>query len=298
VRPKGNTADEILARLAARSHGVVTRAELLGAGVTQGEIRQRVQAGALLRQHRGVYRVGHAAPLLEATYLAAVRACGEGALLSHRAAGHLYRLLPGSPPTPHVSVLRLRRVPGVETTRRRAIDRRDAAVWRDIPITTVPATLVDLAGALTADELARACHQAEVLHQVRPAAVERAAARRPGAAGAAKLRAVMEGDEPITLSALERRFLERLAEASLPPPQTNRRAGSYWVDCRWPGHRLTVELDSYRFHHSRHAWERDHARERAARARGDDYRRYTHADVFEDPGPMLAELRALLQAAH
>lgn len=73
-----------------------------------------------------------------------------------------------------------------------------------------------------------------------------------------------------------------------------RAAGGRYVDCRWPEHRLTVELDSYRYHASRHAWEQDRLREREAYARGDDFRRYTWGDVFEDPGPMLTELRALL----
>jgi hypothetical protein len=66
------------------------------------------------------------------------------------------------------------------------------------------------------------------------------------------------------------------------------------VDCRWPEHRLTVELDSYRFHNSRHAWEQDRRREREAHARGDEFRRYTWSNVLEDPRLMLRELRGLL----
>jgi hypothetical protein len=66
------------------------------------------------------------------------------------------------------------------------------------------------------------------------------------------------------------------------------------VDCRRPDRRLTVELDSYTYHRSRHAWEQDRRREREAYARGDEFRRYTYGDVFERPEPMLAELRALL----
>jgi very-short-patch-repair endonuclease len=77
-------------------------------------------------------------------------------------------------------------------------------------------------------------------------------------------------------------------------PITNRPAGGRRVDCRWPEHRLTVELDSYQYHRSRHSWEQDRRRERQAYARGDDFRRYTWGDVFEHPSPMLAELRALL----
>jgi very-short-patch-repair endonuclease len=70
--------------------------------------------------------------------------------------------------------------------------------------------------------------------------------------------------------------------------------GSYRVDCRWPDHALTVELDGYRYHSSRHAWENDRRREREARARGDEFRRYTYGDVFEDTAHMLRELCALL----
>ncbi len=98
----------------------------------------------------------------------------------------------------------------------------------------------------------------------------------------------------MSLSRLESRFLHLLREAGLPPPQTNRPAGGRRVDCRWPEHRLTVELDSYRYHRSRHAWEQDRRREREAHARGDDFRRYTHDDVLEEPRLMLRELDGLL----
>lgn len=93
---------------------------------------------------------------------------------------------------------------------------------------------------------------------------------------------------------LERRFLARLRLARLPRPRTNRPVGGRRVDCRWAKPALTVELDGYRYHGSRHAWERDRRREREAYARGDQFRRYTYGDVFEDPDPMLRELRALL----
>lgn len=74
---QSGTVERKLARIAARSHGVVTRAELLKAGVSTHEIAHRVRTGGLLREHPGVYRVGHRAPSLEARYRAAVRAGGE-----------------------------------------------------------------------------------------------------------------------------------------------------------------------------------------------------------------------------
>ena len=99
------------------------------------------------------------------------------------------------------------------------------------------------------------------------------------------------------MSRLERRFRALLRAAGLPLPVTNRPAGAHYVDCRWPEHKLTVELDSYRFHKTRHAWEQDRRRDREARRRGDVMRRYTWRDVFEEPDDMLAELHELLQAS-
>jgi very-short-patch-repair endonuclease len=294
MHPLNRTVEEVLGQIARTSHGVVTRTELLHAGVTVDEIKRRLRSGALLREHRGVYRVGHRAPSVEARYLAAVRACGPGALLSGPAAAYLLGVLKGAVPAPEVTAPTERRVKGVRTRRSRGLERLDATTWRGIPVTTVPRTLVDLAAVLAVDELARACHEAGVRHRTTPAEVEAVLARRPLTKGAANLRQILRGEIRVTLSKLEARFLARLREAGLPLPQTNRPAGGRRVDCRWPEQRLTVELDGYRYHSSRHAWEQDRRREREARARGDEFRRYTYGDVFEDPRFMLAEPRALL----
>jgi hypothetical protein len=282
-----------MARIAGAAHGVVTRAQLGRAGVTEAEIRHRLRAGALIRVHRGVYRVGHRAPSLEADYMAAVRAGGEPAVLSGRAAGHLLGLLKGRAPAPEVIVPTERRIRGVGTHRARLYP-PESTTWSGIPVTTVPRTLVDLASSLSRDDLARACHEAGVRHRTTPAHVEAVLARRPNSRGAGKLREVLRGRVRVTLSALEKRFLRLLREARLPLPVTNRPAGGHRVDCRWPEHRLTVELDSFRYHNSHYAWEQDRRRERAARARGDEFRRYTWGDVFEQPRLMLADLRKLL----
>ncbi len=281
-------------RLASAAHGVVTRAQLLDAGITDAESRHRSQIGSLLRLHHGMYRVGHRAASVEARYLAAVWACGAGAWLRGRAAAHLLGILKGSVPAPQVLTTTERRIPGIRTRRTRRVDRRDVMTWLAIPVTTPARTLVDLAATLSVDDLARACHEAGVRHDTTPRHVERVLARCPNRPGAAKLRAIMRGDAQVTLSPLERRFLARLADAGLPQPLTNRPAGGRRVDCRWPDHRLTVELDGYRYHRSRHAWEQDRRREREARARGDEFRRYTYGDVIERPAYMLAELAALL----
>jgi very-short-patch-repair endonuclease len=189
-----------------------------------------------------------------------------------------------------------RRIEGVKAQRSRRLDPADVTVFRAIPVTTVPRTLVELRAELPVDALARACHEAGVRHGVTPKAVEAVLERRPNSPGARKLRRIIHGEVRVTLSKLEGRFLEHMRAERFPFPITNRPAGGRRVDCRWPEHRLTVELDGYQFHNSRYSWEQDRRREREARARGDDFRRYTNHDVFEDPRLMLAELRSFLQA--
>lgn len=290
---KRPTTTELLQRIAVGAHGVVTRRAALAAGVSDREITGRLRSGTLLRVHRGVYRLGHRAPSNEARYLAAVSACGDGAALSGLAAAHLFGLLPGPAPAAEVSCPTERRVRGVITRR---IRRREleTTTWRGLPCTTVPGTLVDLAGRLDPEKLARAVHEAAVRYDVGPADLERALARWPSAPGAAKLRRVIHGETRVSLSVLERRFLQLLERERLPLPETNVVADERRVDCRWPALHLTVELDSYRYHGSRHAWELDRRRERDAYRRGDQIRRYTYGDVLERPGPMLAELRAII----
>jgi hypothetical protein len=295
MQHQDRTVDRKIGRIAAGQHGNVTRVQLLAEDITKEEIRWRLMKGSLLPEFPGVYRVGHRAPSIEARYMAAVLACGEGALLSGRAAAHHLGLLKGRPPPPEVTAPTERRIKGIQTHRARRGEQRDATTWRGIPITTPARTLVDLAAVVSEDHLARAAHEAGIKHGTTPAQVEAVLDTKPTANGARKLRKILHGDAHVTLSALERRFLGRLTDAGLPTPDTNKRAGGRRVDCRWPGHNLTVELDGYRYHRSRHAWELDRRREREARERGDEFRRFTYHDVYESPRYMLSELGGLLR---
>jgi very-short-patch-repair endonuclease len=182
-----------------------------------------------------------------------------------------------SAPPPEVSAPKQRRIKGVDTRRVRKLGK--GTVWRGVPVTTVPQTLVALSSLLSFDALAKAAHEATVRYEITK--VQGAPVR---------LRAILEGDAPILLSRLERGFRARLRERRRELPITNRPAGAHYVDCRWPSRKLIVELDSYRFHKTRHAWEQDREREREARRNGDLLRRYTWRDVFEEPDLMLAEL--------
>jgi hypothetical protein len=188
-----------------------------------------------------------------------------------------------------------RTVTGLKTRRTRNLDPRDGTTVKGIPVTTVALTLVQLAAELDDEDLARCCHEAGVKYRTSPRQVEAVLERRPNSPGAGKLRRIASGDTKALLSKLEKGFHQGLVERGLPLPEdTNKDVDGRRVDCRWREQRLTVELNGFRFHNSRHSWQQGQDREREAYAREDAFRRYTYKDVFEDSGRMWAELEKLL----
>ena len=277
----------IVVRIADRRHGRVSRRELLAAGIGGKQIDRWVAGGLLRVVHRGVYAVGHAAPSMLADYAGAVLAGGDGAVLGHAAVVHAKRLLPGRAPRPEITVPTLaKRVrPGIVIHRVERLHSLDHADAFGIPMTTVPRTLLDMAPRLTPAQLARACHEAWVRHETEPRWIESCIARNPHKPGAAKLRRALGTDA--TLSVLEDGFLALLREHDLPQPRTNVDVAGDKVDCHWPQLGLTVELQSYRFHASRHAFESDVARRRRSK-----HLAFTWGDVFERGARTIAELEA------
>ena len=226
--------------------------------------------------------------------MAAVMAGGAKARLSDSAAAYFLSLTRGSAPAPEITTPTLRRIKGV-ITHRRNLDPKDVTTHRGVPITTPARTLTDIAAQLNGDDLALACHEAGVKYGTTPRQVKEVLTRRPRCPGAASLRAIMSGEQQVALSRLEKRFQQLLTDAGLPLPTMNRKKGSHRIDCRWETPPLTVELDSYRFHNSRHSWEQSYRREREARARGDDFRRFTWDDVTQRADATVAELRTALR---
>jgi Transcriptional regulator, AbiEi antitoxin len=146
---QGGKVDHLVARLASAAHGVVSRPELLSAGVTHRQIRRRLERGTLIREFRGVYRVGHRAPSVEARYLAAVKACGEGSVLAGRAAAWLFGLTRGPVPRQAWEQDRER-----ERAARARGDEFRRLTWRDVVEEPGP-TVSELRALLYADGSSR-----------------------------------------------------------------------------------------------------------------------------------------------
>ena len=278
-----------VARVAERQHGRISHAQLLAAGIDRDRIKRWRADGRLRPVHRMVYALGHTSPSLRADLMAAVLACGTGAVASHGSAGHLLGLLPAAPARPEVSV----RTPGGRRQRRivihrgQLLDPRDAMLLEGIPVTTPARALLDLAPRLRLDELTRACHEAWIRQRVTPRQIEACIARAHDKKGVPKLRRALGSD--VVLSDLETAFLELLQRHDLPLPRTNIDRAGDKVDCHWERPALTIELLSYRFHASRRAFEDD-----VARRRRSNHIAYTWGDVFERPARTAAELRPLL----
>lgn len=282
---------DIVNWLATGQHGRVSRAQLLAEGVDASRIQRWLVDGRLHLKHHGVYAVGHEAPSVRGDYMAAVLACGPGAVLSHRAAAHLLRLVRGTPPRPEVTVPTTaeRRRPGIVIHRVKVLHHLDTATLDGIPVTTVPRVLLDLAPRAPREQLTRMCHEAWVNHDTGPEHVEACVARNPHKPGAAKLRRALGAD--VTLSELENRFLTLCKDHGLPLPRTNIDHSGDKVDCHWPAHGLTIELHSYRYHGSRQAFEQDLARRRRS-----NHSAFSYGDVVERPTRTAAEIAALLAA--
>ena len=146
-----------VARLAAGQWGVLSVAELRACGLSADAILTRVRRGNLHPLHRGVYAVGHRNVTTDGRFLAAVKACGEDAVLSHYcAACHHGWLRYGGRPV-DVTAPTKRTRPTIKTHRSDVIER---IVVRQIPVTPRIRTIIDLARVEPEEVVTRALRQA------------------------------------------------------------------------------------------------------------------------------------------
>jgi very-short-patch-repair endonuclease len=98
-----------------------------------------------------------------------------------------------------------------------------------------------------------------------------------------------------TRSSLERLFLRICREHGIPKPEINVRIGPYEVDILWRAERLVVEVDGYRYHSDRRAFEADRARDRELARRGFAVLRFTDRELSRDPNAVATSLHAHLR---
>lgn len=82
------------AAVASRQHGAISREQLRAIGYTDHMIDNELRNGRLVPAFRGVYFLGHHAITEKSRAMAAVLACGAGAVVSHLSAAHLWAFVP------------------------------------------------------------------------------------------------------------------------------------------------------------------------------------------------------------
>jgi hypothetical protein len=273
-----------VAAVAGRQHGVISRRQCLGAGLTAQMIDRRVATGRLFLLHRGVYAVGHPGLTFEGRCMAGVLATGGHA--SHRTAAALWRLRARDARLIDV-VVRTRGSlrPGLHVHRTRCLTDRDVTYRDRIPVTNLRRTLLDLADVTTPTTFENSLRAAERIHGFDRAVLGGIRGRR----GTKTIRA----HRPVVLGHLEPRFLEIVREAGLPLPETNVTFGPYVLDALWRQAGVVVEIDDWETHRTRHAFRRDRAKGNAIVAAGFVLLRFT-ADDLDHPADVVRRLRHAL----
>ena len=294
MEDKSDTVDSAIAQIALRQHGVVTLRQLEEAGLGRRGASTRVAKGQLHRLHRGVYAVGHRAPSWHERWMAAVLACGDGAVLSHHSAAALWELLKPIEGAIHVSTPTTSgRKPqrGIHLHRCRSLapprepspspsylhreggrGRRLLTTYRHrISVTTIQRTIDDLGGSIAPHLVRRAKRQAELkgIH--------------------------LEGSaHRCARSDLEEDFFALVRRHSLPFPETNVKLGRWEVDFLWRERRLIVETDSYLYHRGSIAFEDDYVRDLDLRSAGFTVLRFADVQIEGEPDRVAADVSRAL----
>ena len=287
-----------MARLAARQWGVVSLADLRACGLGPDAVARRVRQGRLHPLHRSVYAVGHLCLPLEGRILAAVKACGDSAVASHRSAASLWGLLEVEPWRPEVTVHGpgTRVHPGVRVHRTEFRGPGEVTRHRGIPVTSPTRTLLDLAGILDERSLRRVVRGAQARRLVTVEGLL-AALTRPGPRrGRTRLAQLVVGGPAPTRSVLEDVVLDLMLRGGLAHPDVNvpLRIGSRRVipDFRWPETRLVVEADGAAWHEDPISREDDAERQALLEVSGERVLRVTWGQAVSAPGRTLARMRA------
>jgi very-short-patch-repair endonuclease len=257
--------------------------QLRAIGLPRSGVSDRVAAGRLHRMHRGVYAVGHPNLSRDGRWHAAVLACGEGAVLSHRSAAALWKIrrLPVAETSPADSPVDVT-VPGdggrakrrgIRIHRSPTLQPRDCTLRNGVPVTNPARTLHDLRRVVSEKEFATAVREAEYLR-------------------------LAIGDQfgpDATRSELESRLLGLCRRHRLPQPRVNERVDRYVVDFLWGERRLIVEVDGWESHRFRTAFEEDRARDARLKLLGYEVLRFTWRQVTSDAPDVAQTIRALLR---
>lgn len=260
---------EALARLAAKQHGIFTRAQAMEAGATRRTIYRRCETGRWLQVHPGVFAIAGTPPSWHRSLIAACFAWGEGALVSHRAAAGLWGLPNFGPGIVELTVPRGRKrthAEGMIVHERPRLSPSDVRTIHQIPVTGIRRTLLDIAGLVPRSSVEEALDDALRRKLLTVGSLGTWLNERGGRgmAGTKVLRALLAARDggAVPESVLETRWLRTMRDAGLPEPvrQYAVRDGDRIVaivDFAYPDLRIGIEPEGFQWHGGRARWARD-----------------------------------------
>jgi hypothetical protein len=297
----------LLASLAVRQRGLVTGDGLAAAGVSRQQRDRSVASGLLVPLFDGLYRHAAVPVTTEMRWLAAVLAAGDGAYLSHRAAGalHGYDGIRRVRPEVTAPYSRLPLLDGVTVHRTRKVDPLDRTLRQGIPVATPARTLLDLCAVLPFEVAQQAAHDAVIRKLLDPAdacaVLERSGGR--GKKGSRMLREILAGGMPddTIQSRLELLLAGIVDVARVERPVRQHRLvcvdGRVVVlDNAWPDLLLAIEADGLRWHGTDAQVRRTRARSRSIQASGWLHLVYGWSDCRETPDDTRREIEAVVVA--
>lgn len=259
------TFDRLIAAVAAKQFGYITREQLYALGLSRRAIEFRIGVGRLIPVYRGVYAVGYVNRTPVARSAAAVLACGEKAALSHGSAASLWGFAKHWDEPFEVTAPSIRVRDGIKVHRSRTLTRRDITRQLGIRVTSPARTVLDNAPRLTGKRLSRFVNNALRTPYLHAADLEDILNRNPNHPGAKRLLPFVR--DP-TNSPLEDDFLDFARRYGLPEPVTNTHLLGYEIDVLYPRERVIVEVDSVEFHADRGSFEHDRKRDAVMLAAG------------------------------
>jgi very-short-patch-repair endonuclease len=299
-------AQRRLAAIATGQLGTFSRAQALDAGLSNRQLRRRVQSGILDQIGPNAFRFAGAPPTPRSQLQELLLDVGTPVWVAGPSAVAVLRFEGSKLVRPFHLV-----VPSDRNVRRNgAVIHRfedlapvDLTVVDGFPVTSVARTIIDMALWAAPFELRRLVEEAvsnewvDEEHLFRRIGALRSQGRWgiPALLGVLDQRELTRGGE----SWLEREYLRLVASARLPRPETQvvlAKAGDrvVRVDCHFPGTDVVVELLGYRFHRTRTQMNRDAERHNALLAAGKRVYQFTYDQVTMRPADVTSQTASAL----
>ena len=296
-------SDRAVAALARHQHGVFTAAQVLGAGLTRGDVRHRADTGRWNRIEPGVYGIAGCRYTWHSHVMAACLA--TDGIASHRTAAVLHDVFGIRPGRPEITVTRAKGAHRDVATVHRSTDLipRHVTAIDGIPTTTPVRLAMDLGAVVAFPTYERAIDDLIARRKLNWVEMldELGALSRRGRNGLGPARALLlerYGDD-VPDSVLERAFLALVRGAGLPEPMAQVEvayASGFIarVDFAYPDLKVAIELDSRRHHLHADAFERDRAKRNRLQLLGWQVLSYTWEQVIRSGPTIVRQLSGVL----